>query len=54
MGDFEKAAEQARLATEVSPASVSGYANLMAAYLALDRIDEALAIYEKVKQLGLR
>jgi eukaryotic-like serine/threonine-protein kinase len=52
MGEFEKAAEQARLATEVSPSSVSGYANLMAAYLALDRVDEALAIYEKVKQLG--
>jgi serine/threonine protein kinase/tetratricopeptide (TPR) repeat protein len=52
MGEFEKAAEQSRLAMQVSSSSVTGYANLMAAYLSLDRIDEALAIYDKTKQLG--
>src|SRR5271165_4715022 len=52
MGEFEKAAEQSRIATEVSPSTITGWDNLMAAYLALDRIDEALAIYEKIKQLG--
>ena len=52
MGEFEKAAEQSRLAIDVAPSTVTGYANLMAAYFALDRIDEALAIFQKAKQLG--
>ncbi len=53
MGEFEKAAEQSRLAIEVAPSAVTGYANLMAAYIALDRVDEALAIFQQAKQLGL-
>jgi serine/threonine protein kinase/tetratricopeptide (TPR) repeat protein len=52
MGDFEKALEQARLAVEISPATVTGYANLFAAYLALDRLDEALAVYQQTRQKG--
>ncbi len=50
MGDFEKAAEEARAAMEVSPDSVTSYANLIDYYLALDRIDEAKAIYDQAKQ----
>jgi serine/threonine protein kinase len=53
MGEFEKAVEQSRIAMEVTPTAVTGYANLMAAYVALDRVDEALVIYQKVKQRGL-
>jgi eukaryotic-like serine/threonine-protein kinase len=53
MGEFEKAAEQSRLAIQVAPAGVTGYSNLVAAYMALDRLDEALAVYQQTKQLGL-
>jgi serine/threonine protein kinase len=52
MGEFEKALEQARKAVEVSSGTVSGYANLVAAYIALDRIDEGLAVYQQIKQKG--
>ena len=52
MGEFEKALEQARKAVEVSSGTVSGYANLLAAYIALDRIDEGLAVYQQIKQKG--
>ena len=52
MGEFDKAAEQSRIAIDVAPTAVTGYANLMAAYLALDRVDEALAIYQQAKQQG--
>ena len=52
IGEFDKAAAQSLLALDVAPSSVAAYANLMAAYLALDRVDEALAIYQKTKQLG--
>ena len=50
MGDFDKGAEQARAAMDIAPTSVSGYANLITAYLALDRIDEAKTIYDQAKQ----
>ena len=50
MGQFEKAAEEARAAITVSPASVAGYANLIDAYLALDRVDEAKAVYDQAMQ----
>src|SRR5271165_1419448 len=53
MGEFEKAAEQSRLAIQVAPSSVTGYSNLVAAYMALDRLDEALAVFQQTKQLGL-
>ncbi len=52
MGEFDKAVEESRTAMEVAPSSVAAYANLMAAYIALDRVDEALAIYQKAKQQG--
>jgi len=52
MGEFDKAVEESRTAMEVAPSSVAAYANLMAAYLALDRVDEAMAIYQKAKQQG--
>jgi len=50
MGDFDKAAEQSRAAMDIAATSVTGYANLIAAYLALDRIDEAKTIYDQAKQ----
>jgi serine/threonine protein kinase/Flp pilus assembly protein TadD len=53
MGEFEKGAEQSRAAIEIAPTSVTGYANLITAYLALDRIDEAKAIYDQTKQRNL-
>jgi len=52
MGEFDKAATQSLLAIDVAPSSVAAYANLMDAYIALDRVDEALAIYQKAKQQG--
>src|SRR5208283_1628773 len=53
LGEFEKAVEESRAAIAVSPSSVTGYANLIVAYLALDRVDEAQAIYEQAKQQKL-
>ena len=50
MGEFEKAAEESRAAMEVAPTRVAGYANLIAAYVALDRVDEAKAIYDQSMQ----
>jgi serine/threonine protein kinase/Flp pilus assembly protein TadD len=50
MGEFDKAVGEARAAMEIAPTSVTGYANLIAAYLALDRVDEAEAIYDQAKQ----
>jgi serine/threonine protein kinase/tetratricopeptide (TPR) repeat protein len=50
LGDYEKAAEAARVAMEIKPTSVTGYANLIAADLDMDRIDEARAIYERAMQ----
>jgi serine/threonine protein kinase len=50
MGEFEKAAEESRAAVEVAPTRVTGYANLISAYLALDRVDEAKAIYDQAMQ----
>jgi eukaryotic-like serine/threonine-protein kinase len=52
MGEFDKAATQSLIAIDVAPSAVTGYADLMAAYLALNRVDEALAIYQKAKQQG--
>ena len=50
LGEFEKAVEEGRAALEISPNSVSAYGNLISAYLALDRIDEAKVIYQQTKQ----
>jgi len=50
LGVFDKAAEEARAAMELAPASVSGYGNLISAYLAMDRLDEASAVFDQAKQ----
>ena len=50
MGEFEKAAEESRVAIEIAPTRVTGHANLISAYLALDRVDEAKAIYDQAMQ----
>ena len=50
MGDFEKAAEESRAAIDISDTSVTSYANLISAYIALDRVDEAKVIYDQAKQ----
>ncbi len=50
MGEFEKAAEESRAAMEVAPTRVTGYADLISAYLALNRVDEAKAIYDQAMQ----
>ena len=50
MGEFEKAAEESRAAIEIAPTRVTGYANLISAYLALDRVDEAKAMYDQAMQ----
>ena len=52
MGEFDRAVEAARTATEISSSHVTGFANLIAAYVSLNRVDEALATYQKTKQLG--
>ncbi|MGC2473060.1 MAG: hypothetical protein WA485_01890 [Candidatus Sulfotelmatobacter sp.] len=49
-GEFEKAAEESPAAIEVAPTRVTGYADLISAYLALDRVDEAKAIYDQAMQ----
>ncbi len=49
-GKFEEAAEESRAAIEVAPTRVTGYADLIGAYLALDRVDEAKAIYDQAMQ----
>ena len=50
MGQFEKGAEESRAAIAVAPTSVTGYADLIDAYLALDRVDEAKVIYDQAMQ----
>jgi serine/threonine protein kinase len=52
MGDFDKTAAESRVSMEMNPNSVVGYANLIFAYLSLDRLDEAKAIYAQAKQHG--
>ncbi len=47
LGQFEGAAEESRAAIAISPESVWGYGNLVSAYLALDRIDEAKSVYRQ-------
>jgi eukaryotic-like serine/threonine-protein kinase len=47
LAEYEKAAESSRHAIHLAPESVAGYGNLMDAYLSLDRLDEAKAIYEQ-------
>jgi len=47
LGQFEAAADESRAAIAISPESVWGYGNLVSAYLALDRIDEAKSVYRQ-------
>jgi eukaryotic-like serine/threonine-protein kinase len=47
LAEYEKAAESSRHAIQLAPELVTGYAILMEAYLSLDRMDEAKAIYEQ-------
>ena len=50
MGKFEKAAEESRAAIEIAPTRVAGYGDLISSYLALDRVEEAKAVYDQAKQ----
>jgi tetratricopeptide (TPR) repeat protein len=50
MGQYEGTAEEARAAIQIAPESVSGYGNLISAYLAMDRIDEAKVIEQQMKE----
>jgi len=48
-GQHERAAAEAREANRLSP-SVIAYQNLMAAYLSMDRLEEAKAAFEEAKE----
>ena len=47
MGQYEKAAEHGREAVRLNPDFPISYDNLMASYIALNRLDEAKATYEQ-------
>ncbi len=47
LGEYEKAAEQAREAVRLNPESSFTYQFLVSDYIALDRLDDAKAIYQK-------
>ncbi|GAC1654897.1 MAG: hypothetical protein NVS9B15_15630 [Acidobacteriaceae bacterium] len=47
LAEYEKAAESSRRATQLAPELVRGYAMLMDAYVALERLEEAKGIYEQ-------
>ena len=47
LGEYEKALESARQAARLGPDSATGDQQMMAAYVALGRLDEAKAIYEQ-------
>jgi serine/threonine protein kinase/Tfp pilus assembly protein PilF len=50
LGRFDAAAEEARTAISISSDSLAGYGNLICAYLALNRIDEAKAVYQQTTE----
>jgi tetratricopeptide (TPR) repeat protein len=50
MGEHEKSAQEAQAAMEIVPDSVTGYVNLITAYLSLDRIDDAKVVYGQAVQ----
>jgi serine/threonine protein kinase/tetratricopeptide (TPR) repeat protein len=59
VGQYDKAAEQARKSVEVEPDGVLGYSALVGAYTALNRLDEAKnvanqAFANKLDEVGLR
>jgi eukaryotic-like serine/threonine-protein kinase len=47
MGEYEKAAEPARVSTRLDPNNANGYANLILAYLGSNRVDEAQQTLEQ-------
>jgi serine/threonine protein kinase/Flp pilus assembly protein TadD len=53
LGQFENAVQNARKATEVDPSSGSAYENLAAAYMGLNRLDEAKATLNAALQHNL-
>jgi eukaryotic-like serine/threonine-protein kinase len=52
LGQYEKAAAEARLSLQVAPGGVA-YSNLMASYLALNRPDEAKAVFQEAQSRKL-
>jgi eukaryotic-like serine/threonine-protein kinase len=54
LGQFENAVENARLSIDTDPFSASGYENLAAAYMGLDRLDEAKATLNQAFQHNLK
>jgi tetratricopeptide (TPR) repeat protein/predicted Ser/Thr protein kinase len=53
LGQYEKAAEQARQAVRLSPDFPIAYTNLMLSYTALDRLEEAKATYGQARERKL-
>jgi len=53
LGEFEKSLAAARDAVQVEPSADAGYANLFAAYLALNRLDDARATLEQAQTKNL-
>jgi eukaryotic-like serine/threonine-protein kinase len=47
LAEYEKALESARMAAKLGPESAQGESQMMAAYVSLDRLDEAKAIYDQ-------
>ena len=53
LGDWEKALEEARAAMRLEPNDVVNYANLIAGYVSLNRLDEAEAVYKQAEERKL-
>ena len=54
LGNYEKAAEESREALRLEPNGGINYLNLGAAYVALNRLDEAEAIYKQAEERKLQ
>jgi Flp pilus assembly protein TadD len=53
LGQYDQALAAMRRALELDPASGEGYGNLAGAYIYLDRLDEAAAIFQQAKAHGI-
>jgi DNA-binding winged helix-turn-helix (wHTH) protein/tetratricopeptide (TPR) repeat protein len=53
LGDWEKALEEHRAALRLEPSSVFNYRNLGRAYMALNRLDEAEAVFKQAEERKL-
>jgi tetratricopeptide (TPR) repeat protein len=53
LGQYEKAAEEAKEAVRLKPEFPISYANLMFGYISLDRLDDAKATYEQALERKL-